>query len=51
MTSSVGKKGRDLEEQSLATQLRAKRSQMMVEALEGVALRLFEQRGVRSCNG
>ncbi len=34
-----------MEEQSLATQLRAKRSQMMVEALEGVALRLFEQRG------
>ncbi len=40
-----GTKGRDLEEQSLSTQLRAKRSQMMVEALEGVALRLFEQRG------
>ena len=39
------KKGQDLEEQSLATQLRAKRSQMMVDALEGVALRLFEQRG------
>jgi len=34
-----------LEEQSLAIQLRAKRSQMMVDAVEGVALRLFDQRG------
>ncbi len=30
---------------SLARQLRAKRSEMMIEELEAVALRLFEQRG------
>ena len=31
--------------ESLALQLRMKRSEMMVEEVEGVALRLFEQRG------
>src|SRR5947209_8550507 len=35
----------ELATQSLALQLRAKRSQMMVHELEAVALRLFEQRG------
>jgi TetR/AcrR family transcriptional regulator, regulator of mycofactocin system len=34
-----------VEDQSLAVQLRARRSEMMVATLEGVALRLFEQRG------
>ena len=34
-----------MEDQSLAVQLRAKRSEMMVDTLEGVALRLFEERG------
>jgi TetR/AcrR family transcriptional regulator, regulator of mycofactocin system len=34
-----------LEEQSLATQLRATRSRMMTDALEDVALRLFERSG------
>ena len=37
--------GRVLTSQSLAVQLRAKRSEMMVAELESVALRLFEQRG------
>jgi TetR/AcrR family transcriptional regulator, regulator of mycofactocin system len=35
----------DLETQSLALQLRAKRSEMMLSELEKVALRLFDQRG------
>jgi AcrR family transcriptional regulator len=35
----------DLETQPLALQLRAKRSEMMLSALEKVALRLFDQRG------
>ena len=34
-----------MEEQSLAVQLRARRSEMMVDSLEDVALRLFEERG------
>ncbi len=34
-----------MEEESLAVHLREKRSEMMVDTLEGVALRLFEQRG------
>ncbi len=34
-----------MEDQTLAVQLRAKRSEMMVDTLEGVALRLFEERG------
>ncbi len=34
-----------MESQSLALQLRAKRSEMMIGQLEEVALRLFEQRG------
>jgi AcrR family transcriptional regulator len=34
-----------LASQSLAVQLRAKRSEMMIAELESVALRLFEQRG------
>lgn len=34
-----------LEDQSLAVQLSAKRSEMMVQTVEAVALRLFEQRG------
>ncbi len=34
-----------MEDQSLAARLRTRRSQMMVEALEDAALRLFEQRG------
>ncbi len=37
--------GRSLATQSLARQLRVKRSEMMVSELEAVALRLFEQRG------
>ena len=36
---------RDLETQSLALQLRAKRSEMMLSELESVALRLFDERG------
>ncbi len=34
-----------MEDHSLAVQLRARRSEMMVDTLEGVALRLFEERG------
>ena len=34
-----------LEDQTLAVQLSAKRSEMMVQTVEAVALRLFEQRG------
>ena len=34
-----------MEDQSLAVRLRTRRSQMMVDSLEEVALRLFEQRG------
>ena len=34
-----------MEEQSLALQLRLKRSEMMLSELEAVALRLFEERG------
>jgi AcrR family transcriptional regulator len=34
-----------VEEQPLAVQLRARRSEMMVDTLESVAMRLFEQRG------
>ncbi len=37
--------GTALEDQSLAAQLRARRSEMMVGRLEHIALRLFEQRG------
>ena len=34
-----------MEEQSLAVQLRTRRSQLMVDTLEEVALKLFEQQG------
>jgi hypothetical protein len=37
--------GPDLATQSLAAQLRIKRSEMMISELESVALRLFEERG------
>jgi TetR/AcrR family transcriptional regulator, regulator of mycofactocin system len=35
----------EMEDQSLAAQLRAKRSELMVAELEAVALRLFDERG------
>lgn len=41
----VGPRRTELASQSLARQLRAKRSEMMIVELEAVALRLFEQRG------
>ncbi len=37
-----------MEDQSLAVQMRARRSEMMLGTLEGVALRLFEERGFAS---
>src|SRR5262249_25692810 len=43
--SAAGRRENHLATQSLAVQLRAKRSEMMLSELEAVALRLFEERG------